>query len=225
MLKIKRKLSQEGFSLIELMVAIVILALAIFGIFQAYSTGFMGMADARDRTVAVNYIQKTLEDYKNTPFKKIKDKSMSIIPGTKFFTASTIIDMGETEGDTHLKKVITQVRWPDRNGNIKIEENSMLIYEAPKTGDILAPSDIIIYASTYYRILPYTSTELTAEIHDKNGNIVSNWKGNIIFTITSSSPIGGLTPSHETTVTKGTSNGSASLTYYSYTEEKLKVLY
>jgi prepilin-type N-terminal cleavage/methylation domain-containing protein len=41
---IKRKLSQKGFSLIELMVAIAILAMAIFGIFHAYSAGFMGMA-------------------------------------------------------------------------------------------------------------------------------------------------------------------------------------
>jgi prepilin-type N-terminal cleavage/methylation domain-containing protein len=50
MLKINRKLSQRGFSLIELMVAAAILAIAIFGIFQAYSTGFMGMADAKYRT-------------------------------------------------------------------------------------------------------------------------------------------------------------------------------
>lgn len=60
MLSINRKLSHKGFSLIELMVAIVILAMVVFGIFLAFSTGFQGMADARDRTEAVNYIQKTL---------------------------------------------------------------------------------------------------------------------------------------------------------------------
>jgi hypothetical protein len=32
------------------MVAVAILAIAILGIFHAYSVGFMGMADARDRT-------------------------------------------------------------------------------------------------------------------------------------------------------------------------------
>jgi len=42
----------KGFSLIELMVAVVILAMVVFGIFLAFSTGFRGMADARDRTEA-----------------------------------------------------------------------------------------------------------------------------------------------------------------------------
>jgi len=37
----------KGFSLIELMVAVAILAMVIFGIFLAFSTGFQGMADAR----------------------------------------------------------------------------------------------------------------------------------------------------------------------------------
>jgi len=58
MLKINRKLSLNGFSLIELMVAVVILAMVIFGIFLAFSTGFQGMADARERTVATNIAQK-----------------------------------------------------------------------------------------------------------------------------------------------------------------------
>ena len=81
MLKIKRILSKKGFSLIELMVAVAILAMAIFGIFHAYSAGFMGMADARDRTVATNYAQEKMEDIRNKSFDKITDESPANIPG------------------------------------------------------------------------------------------------------------------------------------------------
>jgi prepilin-type N-terminal cleavage/methylation domain-containing protein len=91
----RSNLNLKGFSLIELMVAVVILSIAIFGIFLAFSTGFQGMADARDRTVAINYIQKTLEEYKNTPFNKITDKPMSKIAGTKFSNGSIVINMSK----------------------------------------------------------------------------------------------------------------------------------
>jgi len=174
--------NHSGFSLIELMVAVVILAIAILGIFNAYSVGFMGMADARDRTVAVNYIQKALEDYKNTPFKKIKDESMKSIQDTKFSIGSVVVDISE----------------PDE-----------------KTGVTLSASDIILYASPYFRILPETYTTLTAEILDENGNIVTDWSGFINFTITEPSepPLGYLS-----TNSKAASGGAASVTYNSYAE-------
>src|SRR4030065_2328931 len=54
----RNNLNYSGFSLIELMVAVTILALVIFGIFLAFTTGFQGMADARDRTVATNYARE-----------------------------------------------------------------------------------------------------------------------------------------------------------------------
>jgi len=207
----KQRSNLKGFSLIELMVAVVILALAVLGIFQAYSVSFMGMADARDRTVAINYIQKTLEEYKNTPFEKIQDKPMSLIPGTKFSNGSIVIDK-----ETRLKKIITQVRWPDRNGNIKIEEASTLIYGVEKTGELLDASEIILYASPYYRILPNTDTTLTAEIHDANGNIVTHWSGTINFAILIGNELGSLDPVLDLdSVSKNTTNGIASVKFYS----------
>ncbi|RKY55250.1 MAG: hypothetical protein DRP89_03700 [Candidatus Neomarinimicrobiota bacterium] len=192
------------------MVAVVILALAIFGIFHAYSVGFLGMADARDRTVAVNYIQKTLEEYKNKPFNKIIDKPMHQITGTKFSSGSIVIDMKKEGEETRLKKIITQLRWPARNGDIKIEEASMLIYNVEKTGEILSASEIVLYASPYFRILPNASTDLFAEIHDVNGNIVTNESYTVNFVILSGDTLGYLdSPSDDTT------NGIASVKFFS----------
>jgi len=62
MLKINRKLSKKGFTLVELMVAVAILAIAAIGIFQAFSVGFQSMADAKYRTVATNIAQEKLEE-------------------------------------------------------------------------------------------------------------------------------------------------------------------
>ena len=124
MLKIKRILSKKGFSLIELMVAVAILAMAIFGIFHAYSAGFMGMADARDRTVATNYAQEKMEDIRNKSFDKITDESPANIPGTKFERKVDVAD--EVAGK--LKKVTTEVSWSDRDANSKYVVIETLIY-------------------------------------------------------------------------------------------------
>ena len=124
MLYINNKLYQKGFSLIELMVAVAILAMAIFGIFHAYSAGFMGMADARDRTVATNYAQEKMEDIRNKSFDKITDESPANIPGTKFERKVDVAD--EVAGK--LKKVTTEVSWSDRDGNSKYVVIETLIY-------------------------------------------------------------------------------------------------
>ncbi|MBU4361174.1 prepilin-type N-terminal cleavage/methylation domain-containing protein [bacterium] len=125
----RSNLNLSGFSLIELMVAVAILALAIFGIFHAYSAGFMGMADARDRTVATNYAREAMEDIKNMDFELIpitdeENPSVPEIFNGKFnrlvTVASEVID--------ELKKVTTVISWDDRNGIYKDVKLETFIY-------------------------------------------------------------------------------------------------
>jgi len=185
---VSRGSNLSGFSLIELMVAVAILALAVFGIFQAYSVGFLGMFDARDRTVATNYLRETLEDYKNMDFKKVKDEPITLIIGTKFHRGSIVLDLEKKDNVVTLKKVITQVRWMDRKGNIKIEEASTILYSTPSISEVSNAAGIILYAQPYYTILPDTTVILTAEIKDENGNTLTDWVGDITFSIITSPP-------------------------------------
>jgi len=209
MLKINKKLSHKGFSLIELMVAVVILALAIFGIFHAYSVGFMGMADSRDRTVATNYAREAMEDIKNMDFEKIITQGRSFINGTKFEREVIV------QESTNLKKVTTKVYWKDRNGNTKIVETNMLVHFLQTTaGDA---TRIMLIADPYNILTGGTST-LTAVIKDNKGNTVTTWNGDISFSITSGSGV--LSPSivtpekgiANTTFTASSSEGNVIIT-------------
>lgn len=180
---IRSNLNLSGFSLIELMVAVVILALAILGIFQAYSVGFMGMADARDRTVATNYLQQTLEDFKNMDFNQVKNEPITPIPGTKFSRGTYVQNLEKIDDVVTLKKVISQVRWIDRQGNIKTEKASTIIYNKPATSEVSDEAvELVLYAQPYYTILPTNNVNLIAEIKDENGNIY-DWDGEIIFSV------------------------------------------
>jgi len=130
----KRRSNLNGFTMIELMVAVTILAMAVLGISQAYSVGFMGMADARDRTVATNFAREAMENVKNMDFELIiitdeENPGVPEILNEKFnrlvTVAKEIIDEVEI---LELKKVTTEVNWLDRNGNLKKVVIETLIY-------------------------------------------------------------------------------------------------
>ncbi len=205
MLKINKKLSKKGFSLIELMVAVVILALAIFGIFHAYSVGFMGMADARDRTVASNYMREIMEDIKNTDFEKIEEKAGT---GVVTISGKTFTKVVTVEPSTNLKKVSTIIYWDNYTKSVK---SDMLVhYIQTIAGD---PSRIMLFANPY-KITPNSNSELTAIVKDEKGNNVKNWTGYITFSITSTPGLGYLNQSPgTTTIAIRTENGQASVIY------------
>lgn len=180
--------NKKGFSLIELMIAIFILALVAFGIFQAFGTAFQNMADARDRTVAVNFLQQKLEDFKNMDFNKVTDEPVTLIPGTKFHRGSIVLDLEKQGEEVTLKRVITQIRWMDRNGKIKIEEVSTLLYNQPDTSQVGTTAvELVLYAESYYTVLPETMVKLIAEIRDENGNLY-DYNGPITFSIITDPP-------------------------------------
>lgn len=179
----KQRSNLGGFSLIELMVAIAILAIAIFGIFHAYSVGFMGMADARDRTVATNYAQEAMEDIKNKDFAQIITQSRNYIDGTKYEREVIV------QSSINLKEVTTKVYWEDRNNNLKIVKTDMVVHFIETTAGI--PTRIMLIAEPYNILTEdYTSTDIienrtiiNAIVKDKDGSTVIAYNGNVTFTL------------------------------------------
>ncbi len=170
----------KGFSLIELMVAVVILAIALIGIFLAFNSSWMGMADARDRTVATNYAQEILEDIKNKPFEKIHNESKSQISDTKFYRTISL----NPNTNPNTKEVTAQVTWDNWRGSEKNVEVSTLIYSQFSSEQFSDAVTLVLYAKPYYNILPGSSnTLLTAMVKDKNGNLVTDWAEFIFFSI------------------------------------------
>jgi prepilin-type N-terminal cleavage/methylation domain-containing protein len=204
----------KGFSLIELMVAVVILAMAIFGIFQAYSVGFMGMADARDRTVATNYAQEAMENIKNMLFEEIiSANSPSTQIGVTKFWRGVQIDPN-IEGSPNLIKVTVNVLWKNRNEKYLNIETSMLVNKIEFFAG--AASRILLYVYPYNVIFPVNdSAELTAVVKDAKGNTITNWDKAITFTITIGADLGYLETVGQTIVTKSPTKGYATVKFYS----------
>ncbi len=176
----KKQSNLSGFSLIELMVAAAILAFILFGIFQAYSTGFMGMADARDRTVATNYAREAMENIKNMDFELITNENLSTpeIIDVKFNRVVTVSDE-----HANLKKITTRVFWTNRKGQIINIDTTMHINIIQFNPG--AATKITLYANPYYTVLPSSGiVDLIAIIKDEKGNTKIDWDdGDIHFTV------------------------------------------
>ncbi len=190
----KQRSNLKGFSLIELMVAVIILAIAVLGIFLAFNSGWMGMADARDRTVATNYAREAMEDVKNMDFEKVITTTKSVTDANKKYR----VDVNVSLEDPNLKKVLTVVSWKDRKGISKTVETTMLVqYLEVFASD---PAKIVLFSESYNILNTPTNsvhatTELIAVVKDIKGNTIIDWgektgEGNIFFLITSPDKFG-----------------------------------
>lgn len=212
--KRRSNLNHNGFSLIELMVAAAILSMVIFGIFQAYSTSFRGMADARDRTVATNYMQEAMEDVKNMDFEKIATTTRSVTDGNRKYR----IDVNLIEASDTFKKVYTVVSWKDRNGETKTVVSSLTVNFTEVFASDAAK--IVLFADSYSIIndplSEYSSTDIIAVIKDINGNTITDWEeGDVTFEIISSAPLFGEFGGGLSIIDAPTVEGRASITFFS----------
>ena len=148
MLRLNRKLSKKGFSLIELMVAVAILALVSFGIFKAYTTSFQVMADAKDRTVAVNYAQQRMEFIKNNTSQINTEYHFVSNPDGegKYYL---VVDVTSDPTDITLNRVTTNVSWQNRDGENKYVELEMLVYNPDTSGAPVDPNVTSIELNAY----------------------------------------------------------------------------
>ena len=108
----RRSRSEEGFSLIEIMVAMTFLAIGLLAIAQLIPTGLKGITDARVRTNAVQSSQRILDDLRATDYDSLDAGTFSESDG-RYSSTWTITDDNPTPNSKRVDVVTT---WgPDRN--------------------------------------------------------------------------------------------------------------
>jgi prepilin-type N-terminal cleavage/methylation domain-containing protein len=161
----KQRSNLKGFSLIELMVALAILAMVSLGIFKAYTTSFQVMADAKDRTVAINYAQQRMEFIKNNIPLINTEYKFEAYPDEerKYYL---VVDVTSDPTDISLNRVTTNVSWSDRNGKKKEVELEMLVYNPDTSGAPVDPDITSIVLNAYPEDPLYCETSrIEAEVY------------------------------------------------------------
>ncbi|MGB4270170.1 MAG: prepilin-type N-terminal cleavage/methylation domain-containing protein [Spirochaetota bacterium] len=109
------KISNKGFTLIEILVSIAILSIAMLGIMSAVSSGIFGITKNKNLTIAMliaqSQMNKFLIDNQRGP--DLQDEPVSDYPGFSFSRTITRYENAMI-GPIDAYKVIITVKWLER---------------------------------------------------------------------------------------------------------------
>lgn len=113
MIKALDKTNECGFSLLELLIAITILAIGLLGMAGLQATAIKGNSFGIRNTEATALIEDKIEAYKNTPYASISagiTTETNLGSGGIFTRKSTVEDNTPA---TDMKTITVQVSWTD----------------------------------------------------------------------------------------------------------------
>lgn len=99
--------TNKGFTLLEVMLAVVLLTLGVIAVAGLFGTALVGSSDAENTAIAMNLAQKRMEEIRNISYDSIADESKADVSGFSGFQRAAAV----TEPLTDLKKVTVTVYW------------------------------------------------------------------------------------------------------------------
>ena len=113
--------AEKGFTLLEVLVAIVLLVVGVAVLVGLFSNALIGSSDAENTTIAMNLIQGRMEEIRNLGFSNIIPESKADVSGFPEFQREVAIY--DPEGDptvNDLKQVTVTVYWTFKGNEVNI---------------------------------------------------------------------------------------------------------
>jgi Tfp pilus assembly protein PilV len=134
-----RQGDRAGFSMIELVTALFVLTLGLFGTVQTYHVAMDKIRAARENAIAVRAIQNEVEVLRSMPFGELTDKANAPFsrpaPELDALVRATPEVSISPYGDAalRLKEVTVSVRWSGDNGRMITKAVTTLIADKEAT--------------------------------------------------------------------------------------------
>ncbi len=119
-------MNKKAFSLIELMVAVSVLAIGIILIARSFLSASNALSNGNDRILAVNFLEGKMSAIEEEALKGrdiLMDEQESALIGPKTFTFKAWSDKFKIGGDSdkdNIKRVMLSAEW--KEGNITYDE-------------------------------------------------------------------------------------------------------
>lgn len=115
-LKIGISMLIKGFTLIEAMIAAVILTVGVIAIIWALNAGIFAVSDVENVKSALNLAQAKMEEVKGSTYANILNQAKAAVPGFAAFQQQVAVTILQTD----LKQVIVTVYWTVKGSETSI---------------------------------------------------------------------------------------------------------
>lgn len=112
---------RKGFSLLEVLIALIIVTAGTLAIIQAFSAGLLASADVENVDLALNIAQAKMEQIKNTSFAGLADSAPIADLNFPDFTVA----LNVAEGQDPMRTDVT-VAWNVKGGQANVTLTSLL---------------------------------------------------------------------------------------------------
>lgn len=105
-----------GFSLFELLLAIVLLSIGLVALVNAFSTGLLETSEAKHFAVAKNLAEEKLEQIRNISYAAVVSEARSFVSGFVDYERQLQV----SQAQAGLKQVQIDVFWQAKGGEVSI---------------------------------------------------------------------------------------------------------
>jgi len=110
------KRRKRGFTLLEVLIATLLLTGGVLSIVGAFSSGMVTSGDVERVALALNLAQEKLEDIKNKTYANVANEAQSAVSGFPVFQRQVAV----TVLQTGLKQVAVTVSWDTKGGQADV---------------------------------------------------------------------------------------------------------
>ncbi len=105
-------IKKSGFTLLEILIALIIFTLGIVVVAGLFSTGLINSLDTENTTIAMNLAQRRMEEIRNLGFANIADEAKADVTGFAGFQREVEVDDPPGDPTTDdLKEITVTVYW------------------------------------------------------------------------------------------------------------------
>ena len=114
---------KKGFTILEVLIATLLVGLGMFAIMEAFNRGYLGVGQVEDYSLALSLTQERIEQIRDTAYASVSSAAKAVVSGFPDFQQAVTV----TTPKTNLKQVVVTTYWNVPNGENNVALTSYAV--------------------------------------------------------------------------------------------------